>query len=291
MFHYFCSLFFFPKVQSSHRAFCFFFLNLFTDAAAWTRVEMPTLFKLGRMPVLVSRKYVLFLRDGPFFAFVIPLPSDLLPAVMMLQPTGPAACNKASGAQVGDDSCVDNDDVGASCRNLVDGVVGTSSCLGTRACADTTSDSLIVADNSCQGTDACKDTGADKRRQETTVIGTGSCQGVKACEGFAGVSIGDNSCNCFECCACWSWKYPGAPFLPDEIPSNSCNTPGECCPLSSSPSDFPSSSPSEQPSSNQPSSSPTPCGKKCITFSPTASPFPTASFVFPSAPTVPPPVP
>ena len=143
--------------------------------------------------------------------------------------------------------------------------MGTSSCLGTRACADTTSDSLVVADNSCQGTDACKDTGADKRRQETTVIGTGSCQGVKACEGFAGVSIGDNSCNCFECCACWSWQYPGAPFLPDEIPSNSCNTPGECCPLSSSPSDFPSSTPS---------SSPTPCGKKCLTASPTSL-FPT----------------
>ena len=75
-----------------------------------------------------------------------------------------------------------------------------------------------MGNDSCLGFESCRDASAG--------IGGGSCQPDNSCTDFQGTSIGDNSCNCEECCSCWLTE-PGQ--LPDVIPDNSCNTFGECC--------------------------------------------------------------
>ena len=163
-------------------------------------------------------------------------------------------------------------------------MISTNSCRGTEACADTTSVSLIVASNSCLGSEACKDI-AKKRRSTNTTIGENSCQGDRACVEFAGLSIGANSCNCFECCACWNWRYPGRPFLDNVIPDNSCNALGECCPVSSAPSDTPSDQPSDAPS-DEPSDEPSDAPSDVPSASPSDVPSSTPSAFPSSSPTI-----
>ena len=106
------------------------------------------------------------------------------------------------------ESCSRDNNAGNACACVpMASDIDCGSCNGWWAC----NGDLTVGKDSCNGLEAC---------WTDAIIGSQSCNGRNACStvtfasGF--ILVGDNSCNCDDCCNC----LPGGV----EVPDNSCNT-------------------------------------------------------------------
>jgi hypothetical protein len=142
---------------------------------------------------------------------------------------GVQACLNIRDTTIGDGSC----NGGSACRQLVGTTVGDGSCLDTQACCYSKMTSIgensctyaysclesfnsIIGSDSCYGHSAC-----DSIRNVS--IGSGSCLGDHACRSMR-VNVGDRSCTYPGSCSCREYKSG------DDIPDDTCNAVGECCP-------------------------------------------------------------
>jgi len=147
----------------------------------------------------------------------------------------PGECCTSTGGpvDVGENSCIGED----VCVKTM-GTVGDNSCQGKLACEQQW---LDVADGSCIGAHSCRMANVDVSwpdAQTVGYVGPNSCIGSRACYskqyGFSAGSnscngndacmaswyqqkmyVGNDSCNCDNCCKCFSDETT--------IPDNSCN--------------------------------------------------------------------
>jgi hypothetical protein len=126
--------------------------------------------------------------------------NGLLACLTSFGSVGDCSCNGNRAcidirAPIGNGSCngykacyfIGND--GSNACGPTSNPVGAGSCNGNQACSQS---SNPVGAGSCNGNEACT--------QTSDPIGAGSCNGNVACYALNDVTIGNNSCNCQNCC-------------------------------------------------------------------------------------------
>ena len=136
---------------------------------------------------------------------------------------------------IGEGSCSHQGEQYSACK-WFRGTIGKNSCIGGNACHYSFID---IGDNSCHGENSCQGI-AGLYPNDSSKVGSNSCVGSHACQlmvyanigtnscngNYAcnihytdSLTVGDNSCNCPDCCRCLA-GYKSV----KTVPSNSCNS-------------------------------------------------------------------